>query len=1375
MTKSAAESLKLKTWEEMVTIKVLDKATCAMKKNCKVDLLSLDNIETQFLDRRAILVDKIPIHGDVIPRQSYLLEFEYLQGISLFEPPHYWVDVIISIDFAATWCVPRDFRRGLSFQPIAILSYWGWTLLGGDLHSSSILFNFLIRMDKDILAERLDKIFTEDFKSIPGDYDLNKLSREENRALTSIQESLHLYQQRYVASAPWKRSREETFSIMCGIDSRKTAQKRLESLGRRMNRDEDFKDKFFRQLTNLIAKGYVERVPLPEVDNPRSWYSPLHPVIKPRKPDKVRVTHDASAVTGGFALNDFLLKGPDFTCKLIAVIMRARIHPIFLKCDVKDFFMRVLMAEEDKDAFRFLFWADETRQEIVDWRANVWLFGLLSSPCIANLALRQCAIDNGTNFDAEVRRAIEESTYVDDCFRSLPDVESALKLLRQLPRMLAKGGFALAKMVSNSAIVMKEMAEEDRVEGVVHFQDAVLGEDSALGMKLDLNLDAFKPAFAQEVLTRPVATRREMLAVVASVWLPLGLFLPFVVPAKSIIQQLAALKLGWDDTAPVDIIDEFNEWRKGLQGIEVLEVPRWIQWKTGHQGEVHIFSDAALRLYGAVAYLRTVDSKGDVRVSLLMAKARVFPLNERQSGLHGSMPKRELMGALLATELHKILKDILQEVSTTFFLWTDSFAVQRWCFNEDLKLETFVANRVTKILDCFPTNNLRWVDGTSNPADQLSRGIHGGEKGRWEHFVQGPAWLSRGEEFWPRNPSIGEIEEGHAIVAACAEVNTASQNPKEVIAGNVIQELANKTNSFNKIIHGVIFLRRFMEKVVNRLCLKKGEDISFPMEEERNRAIISVLKYIQSQHFSREIAYFESCRLGRIKKNLGYSPLRALSPFLGKDGLLRIGGRLGDRIDSPHPIILPREREVVGKLLYQIHADHGHVGAATTHHICRKSYWVLQGGAASRSAVTNCLPCKKRFKSPGFQQMAAHPLSRCVPAYPFEATGVDLAGPYSLRSSAGRTTVKRWLSVFTCLRCRAIHVEVVEKLTKESFLCALVRFHARRNAVRTLWSDNGTNFVGASHELHSCLQEWAQQSTVELQRKGLQWTFAPAKAPEWGGAYERMIGMFKRVFAGVVEGSQLTIETFHTFAVATEGIINNRPLIPVPSDRRDHEALSPLSFLCPGVLATSSVDVLPPMPLHQLPLARSWHFVRGLLDNFWKRWTRDYLTLLQNRRKWSTIQRNLHVGDVVLLVDRQTPRDQWPLRIVIDTVLGEDNLVRRVSVKTAKSPSLDRHVAHVVLLEATPDEEIAEDKMAKSRNSHPLVENSSSVTPEEGNEKVASAIDSAGSLIETPSIPTTSTAVTLAGTSSTLDVEEDERTRLGVPLRLARLAHPHGT
>ena len=172
--------------------------------------------------------------------------------------------------------------------------------------------------------------------------------------------------------------------------------------------------------------------------------------------------------------------------------------------------------------------------------------------------------------------------------------------------------------------------------------------------------------------------------------------------------------------------------------------------------------------------------------------------------------------------------------------------------------------------------------------------------------------------------------------------------------------------------------------------------------------------------------------------------------------------------------------------------------------------------------------------------------------------------------------MKRWVLLLTCLRVRAIHVEVVENLSANVVLNALSRFFSRQIALRTLWSDQGTNLVGAATELKTAWKSCAESSADFLQRCGLTWKFAPAKAPQWGGAYERMVALFKRALGGVVDSVELTIHVFHTCIVAAEHIVNTRPLVPVPVDSRDADALSPFSFLCPGAFATSAADILPP-------------------------------------------------------------------------------------------------------------------------------------------------------------------------------------------------------
>ena len=180
-----------------------------------------------------------------------------------------------------------------------------------------------------------------------------------------------------------------------------------------------------------------------------------------------------------------------------------------------------------------------------------------------------------------------------------------------------------------------------------------------------------------------------------------------------------------------------------------------------------------------------------------------------------------------------------------------------------------------------------------------------------------------------------------------------------------------------------------------------------------------------------------------------------------------------------------------------------------------------------------------------------------------------------------------------------------------------------------------------------------------------------------------MVALFKQALIGVIEGTNLSIDAFHTYACAAEHVVNSCPLTPVSVDSRDLDALSPLNFLFPGALATSALDVLPIAPpgCYQR-LATSFLKICHLLDSFWLRWRREYISLLQGRSKWSSRQRNLQQGDVVLVVDKQMPRDQWPLGAVMEVIKGEDGLVRRVLVRLAESAGLDRHVTGVVLLEA---------------------------------------------------------------------------------------------
>ena len=137
-----------------------------------------------------------------------------------------------------------------------------------------------------------------------------------------------------------------------------------------------------------------------------------------------------------------------------------------------------------------------------------------------------------------------------------------------------------------------------------------------------------------------------------------------------------------------------------------------------------------------------------------------------------------------------------------------------------------------------------------------------------------------------------------------------------------------------------------------------------------------------------------------------------------------------------------------------------------------------------------------------------------------------------------------------------------------------------------------------------------------------------------------------------------------TLLCIVEAVINGRPLTAVSDDPNDLEALTPnhLLLLRTGV-------VLPPGAFDKSDLysRRRWRQVQYLANVFWRRWLKEYLPALQSRQKWLLPKRNLAVGDLVIVVDDDTPRSVWPVARVVDTFAGKDGLVRTVQIKSRNS------------------------------------------------------------------------------------------------------------
>lgn len=185
-----------------------------------------------------------------------------------------------------------------------------------------------------------------------------------------------------------------------------------------------------------------------------------------------------------------------------------------------------------------------------------------------------------------------------------------------------------------------------------------------------------------------------------------------------------------------------------------------------------------------------------------------------------------------------------------------------------------------------------------------------------------------------------------------------------------------------------------------------------------------------------------------------------------------------------------------------------------------------------------------------------------------------------------------------------------------------------------------------------------------------------------GGVWERMIGVTRRILDSMLshgKHSSLTHEVLCTLMAEVSAIINARPLIPVSSDPS-----SPL-LLTPAMIVTQKPGVPPPAGefVGKELLKCQWRRVQVLADEFWTRWRNEYLHTLQPRRKWQVACRNLQVGDVVLLKQKQSSRNEWPMGLVTTTFPSSDGKVRKVEVRTAsqgKVKTFSRPISDVILL-----------------------------------------------------------------------------------------------
>ena len=459
--------------------------------------------------------------------------------------------------------------------------------------------------------------------------------------------------------------------------------------------------------------------------------------------------------------------------------------------------------------------------------------------------------------------------------------------------------------------------------------------------------------------------------------------------------------------------------------------------------------------------------------------------------------------------------------------WCDSTIALTWLDGKPRRYRTFVGNRISTILEVLPPAAWHHAPTQDNPADCASRGMLPGELLQHSLWWNGPPWLTTDPFQMPPQPLLASLSKPELKTITC---NVAVPVPPEWIE--------ERYASYHKLLCINAWCFRFLS---NLKCKLQNQPLHL-------NPYLNTSELQTSEHhlFTRAQARSFTHELSRIRENKSIktsSTLSSLSPFLGDGGLLRVGGRLSNSNLShsqKHTPILSGKDHFTSLVFVTMHVALGHCGPS-----------LLLSATGNRMHVVGARRLARTTRTEA-QMMGQLPHQRVLPSPAFTITGIDYAGPFTLKKGHTRkpVLVKAYIAIFVCFSSKATHIEIVSDLTTEAFLACLRRFVARRGLPQEIHSDNGTNFRGAKNDLNDLYQFLKSNTTLSainsyLLSQTIQWHCIPERAPHFGGLWEAAVKSTKHHLRQIVGTQHLTYEEFSTITTQVESFASTVDHLPL--------------------------------------------------------------------------------------------------------------------------------------------------------------------------------------------------------------------------------------
>ncbi|KAF0736570.1 Integrase catalytic domain-containing protein, partial [Aphis craccivora] len=1139
------------------------------------------------------------------------------------------VELLLGADIFAQ--VLRNGRNDLGIGlPTAFETIFGWILLGpvspniATVPPQTVMTSLLVT-SVESLVERFWEV--EEPDEIPSSF------TEEGKCEEIFsRETYRDWSGRFVVPLPFRvPPTPHTFN-----GSRKLALTRFEHLERKLVRDDSLYSVYKQFMADYESLGHMS-----VSKSPGTYFLPHHAVHKMEGDNvKLRVVFDASArPPSNPSLNDTLLVGPKLQQDIVNILLRFRLHSVVFTADICKMYRQILLAPRYRQ-YQHILWRASPHDQIQEFELNTVTYGVSSAPYLALRVLQEIAAVHGQQYPL-VQSVLLYQTYMDDICTGADCISNAQALQSDLITVLGQFGLELKKWASNSSQLLDNIPPEDRAAGSLPFNDDHSPQVQVLGMKWNPDDDTFNYNVSS---TKFVSSKRSMLSVIARIFDPLGFLSPVIFYAKHQLQCVWQAGVSWDERLPLALENSWMSFINELHFLSAIRVQRFVGTSEGSQYELCGFADASTKGYAAVVYLRVSDRHHQVSVFLLGSKTKLAPTKPM------SIPRLELCAAgLLARWLSRIQSALSSQlVISNVFAWSDSSVVLSWLNTPHQSYKIFVSNRVSKILELLPSCRWFHVSSDMNPADCASRGLRPAELAQYGLYWSGPAFIRQFGECWSPEVNLIPLDQLPDISGPMSYVVETT--------GEAV-EWFSRFSSFNRMLRIIIRLQRLV-----KLCRKVPVDTSIFSYREYSEALLAVVKCSQAIFLK---TLFQELSSG---KAVSSRPLARLSPFIDKRGVIRVGGRLRHSLLSDRrkfPVLLSKSSHLSLLVARHWHRFACHAGPRLMSAMICRQFWIVGDRYVIRRAISECTICVRLSARITQPIMSDLPEVRVRQCHPFSCVGIDYTGPLIVKETGLRKArqCKVYIAVFVCMSVKAVHLELVSDLTTDAFLAAFDRFVARRGMPAAVYSDCGTNFVGASKNLFDLVNDPKNREQLSS-AVACSWHFNPPSASHFGGLWEAAVRSTKLLLVRVVGNQVLSYEEFSTVLCRIESVLNSRPLTPLSNDPNELDCLSPGHFIIGQPLCAVPEQEIPASSVN---LKNRWKLLHQVFQAFWRRWSNEYLHTLQAKGRWLVGDENIKLGELVIIKDNCSSPLVWRLGRVQELLPGPDGIVRVVKLLTKQS------------------------------------------------------------------------------------------------------------